>query len=85
SKTDWTAADKKFPMLPPVASPPIGGGTTPDNAELKAILDEIVALLKRRLYLPDGAPEAIALYIVLSHVHEAARFSPLLLLTAAVM
>lgn len=86
--TNWQTGKDERSTLPAVLSPAIQGsaddaGTS--DVSLDLLLDEIVALLKRHLYLPDGAYEAIALFIVFTHMHEAARFSPLLLLTAAVM
>jgi hypothetical protein len=45
------------------------------DAELASILDEIVAALKRHISLPEGAAEAIALYVVSAHTLDSASFA----------
>ena len=43
---------------------------------INEILDNLVSTLRRYLILPIGAAEAIALWIVHAHAHDAARISP---------
>jgi putative DNA primase/helicase len=59
------------------ASEQLGDPVPMNVAEL---LDELVAVLNRYVILPHGAAEAIALWIVHAHAHDAARISPLLAL-----
>ena len=44
-----------------------------DGAEL---LDKLVKVFKRNLILPDGAAEAMALWVMFTHCFEVAQFSP---------
>ncbi len=42
----------------------------------RRLLDDLVAALHRYLALPDGAAEALALWIIHTHAHDAADVSP---------
>jgi hypothetical protein len=43
------------------------------------LLDEVVSLSRRHIVLPDGAADAIALWVAHTHVIDAAQISPRLL------
>jgi putative DNA primase/helicase len=47
---------------------------------INEILDDLVSTLRRYLVLPFAAAEAIALWTIHAHAHDAARISPLLAL-----
>jgi len=49
----------RFPALMPVRSEP-----TPALIDVAQLLEEITAGFQRHLSLPDGAPEAIALWVL---------------------
>jgi putative DNA primase/helicase len=61
-----------------VGALPVGGGA-PD---LTALLDRLSAKLSRHLMLPAHAADAIALWILFSHSHKWAQFSPILALVS---
>ena len=52
---------------------------TVDGAEL---LDSIVDAFTRRVVLPDGAADALALWVLFVHAHDAAQISPILALVS---
>lgn len=54
----------------------------PDAVDGASLLDEIREALIRHLSLPDGAAEAIALWILFTHSFDAAEVSPRLALTS---
>lgn len=55
----------------PHANPPArGDGAWPEPVDGKALLDELVHLLKRFVVLPKWAPEALALWIVHTYAFE---------------
>jgi putative DNA primase/helicase len=64
------------PLLPSVHE----GSSDSEPINGIRLLDELVDVLNRYLVLPHGAAEAIALWIVHAHAHDAARISPLLAL-----
>jgi len=73
--------EKAAPLVPE------GGGTPleftdpepwPDPVDGAAWLDEVVALLRTYLVLPDQAAEAIALWIMQTYTLEAANIAPIL-------
>ena len=47
-----------------------------------AILEELCDTIDRHLILPESATEAMALWIVHAHAHDAARHSPILFITS---
>jgi putative DNA primase/helicase len=49
---------------------------------INEVLDDLVTTLSRYLVLPTGAAEAIALWILNAHCHDAARISPVLALVS---
>ncbi len=65
---------RELTIAPPEPSP-----EAVDGAQL---LDELTAILKRHVVLPDGAAEAQALWLVHSYALDAAFVSPILALTS---
>src|SRR5271154_5072059 len=61
----------RFPALVAVQREP-----TPTLMDAAQLLDEITAGFRRHLSLPDGAPEAIALWVLFAHAFDAWRASP---------
>jgi putative DNA primase/helicase len=51
--------------------------------KLSDLLDQIVGLLRRHMVLPEGAADAIALWVAHTHAFEAAQISPRLLIRSA--
>jgi hypothetical protein len=47
-----------------------------------ALLDEIVDVLRRYIVMPDGSPEAVALWVVLTYLTDAAEILPILGITS---
>ena len=54
----------------------------PEPVDGKTLLDEIVMALKRFLFLPKNGAEAIALWSLHAHAHEAADIAPRLAFTS---
>ncbi len=54
----------------------------PDDVNGAELLDEITAAVRRHVSLPAGASEAVALWILHSHAHEASEVSPILAVTS---
>ncbi len=54
----------------------------PEPVDGAQLLDELVSTFQRYLILPEGAAEFIALWSVHTHAHEAAYFSPNLVLSS---
>ena len=54
----------------------------PEPLDGAALLDDLVRTFCRYLALPDGAPEALVLWTLHAHAHDAADVSPLLALTS---
>ncbi|AUX78119.1 DUF3631 domain-containing protein [Sinorhizobium fredii] len=48
----------------------------------RVLLDEIVAVFNRHMDLPKGATEALALWVMHSHAHDAAQHSPILFISS---
>ena len=46
------------------------------------LLDRLVGILRHHLVLPDGAAEAIALWIMFAHAHDSFDVSPILAVTS---
>ncbi len=53
----------------------------PDPVDGAAILDALAASFTRYVVLPDGAAEALALWVVFAHAHDAAYVSPIMTVT----
>jgi len=47
-----------------------------ESAELATLLDAFVAIFKKHLSLPEGAPEAMALWVVSAHNLDSSNFAP---------
>src|SRR5262249_7796967 len=63
-------------MLPPEPEPwsePVDGDD---------LLDQIVRTVRDRVILPDGAADAIALWVAFAHCHDCFTISPLLSITS---
>ena len=56
----------------------------PDPVNGADLLDDITKLLLRFLVMPTGAAEAVALWVTLTHCHDAAEHSPVLAVTSPV-
>lgn len=54
----------------------------PEPVDGSALLSDLVATFRRFLGLPEAAPEALALWVLHAHAHDAAEVSPLLALTS---
>ena len=54
----------------------------PDPVDGAGLLSEIVATLRRYAVLPEGAAEAVALWVVFAHAHDAFLVAPILALTS---
>ncbi|MFK7945452.1 MAG: DUF3631 domain-containing protein [Paracoccaceae bacterium] len=54
----------------------------PDPVQGSALLDSFVETFRRYCVLPDRAAEALALWCLFAHCHEAAGISPILALTS---
>ena len=54
----------------------------PDPVNGADLLDDIAKLLLRFLVMPTGAAEAVALWVTLTHCHDAAEHSPVLAVTS---
>lgn len=67
---------KKPPPVPPAPEP------WPEPVNGESVLDELARILKQYLSLPQGAAEAIALWVVFTYSFEAAEVSPRLALTS---
>ncbi len=52
---------------------------------LRGVLDEIVVMLNRFVVLPESAAEAVALYILQTHLVDLAEFAPMLVVTSPEM
>ena len=57
----------------------------PDPVNGAALLDAIAGAFERYVVLPDGGAEALVLWTLHAHGHEAAQVSPVLCLTSPVM
>jgi putative DNA primase/helicase len=55
------------------------------NRDGIALLDELVAVFSRHVILSRGAAEALALWTIHSHAHDAAHISPILAITSPEM
>lgn len=69
------APDRKAPpgaWLVPVATAPSG------SSEGARLFDDIKSAIEKYVVLPVGAPEAVALFVLHAHAHDAAQFSPIL-------
>ena len=75
-----SGGDHKGLGRPLVFEEPVPWSMEVDGAQL---LDEIVEVLERFLILPDGAADAIALWILHTYVFQAAMITPRLLLKSA--
>ena len=79
-------------IKPPRASQDGSGGEVswpetepwPDPVNGADLLDDITKLLLRFLVMPKDAAEAVALWSVLTHCHDAAEHSPILAVTSPV-
>jgi hypothetical protein len=49
------------------------------------VLDELAAAIRSYVVLEDGAAEAVALWVLHTHAHEASLISPRLAVTSVVM
>src|SRR5262249_35715629 len=54
----------------------------PDPVDGAALVDEIVNLLKQYIVMPDGSPEAVALWAVLTYLIDATDILPILGITS---
>ena len=54
----------------------------PEPVDGAGLLDNLVAAVQRFVALPDGAAEAVALWVLHAHCHDAAAISPILALTS---
>ncbi len=54
----------------------------PDPVDGAAILDALATSFTRYVVLPDGAAEALALWVVFAHAHDAAYVSPIMALAS---
>jgi len=54
----------------------------PDEVDGGALLDEVVAIIRRYIVTPEHAPETMALWLLNTYVHDASYHSPMLLLTS---
>ena len=50
----------------------------PDPVDGAALLDALAASFTRYVVLPDGAANALALWVVFAHAHDAAQVSPIM-------
>ncbi len=50
----------------------------PDPVDGAALLDALAASFTRYVVLPDGAADALALWVVFAHAHDAAQVSPIM-------
>ena len=67
--------EREFRSLVPPDPPP-----WPEPVDGVEMLDALVAVSRRHLYLPEGATEAMALWVVHTHAFKAAEASPRLAL-----
>lgn len=68
-----TLIRESFPPLPALSVPP---------SEVALLLDDLTAAFKRHMILPTWAAEAMALWAIHAHVHNAALHSPILAIVA---
>ena len=54
----------------------------PEPVDGAQLFDDILATIRRFVFLPDGAAETMALWIIHAHAHDAAFTSPLLAFTS---
>jgi hypothetical protein len=54
----------------------------PEPVDGAALLDSLVAAFTRRVVLPDRANDALALWVMFAHAHDAAQISPILALVS---
>ena len=54
----------------------------PDPVDGAALLDELTAMFSRHVSLPPGAAEALALWVLHCHAHDAAAISPIMAITS---
>lgn len=75
----------------PLYKPPVNGGEDAFLATVepwgvpvdgRALLDELVAVFDRHMDLPEWAAEALALWVIHSHAHDAAQHSPILFISS---
>jgi putative DNA primase/helicase len=55
----------------------------PEGVQLRAVLDDLVALLHRYIAFTDNEARAVALWITFTHAYEAAFIAPILGITSA--
>jgi putative DNA primase/helicase len=73
---DGATPDPAAPLIRE-PSPPLAALLFPPS-ELALLLDGLTAAFKRFNVLPNGAAEAMALWVLFDHSHDAARHSPIL-------
>lgn len=56
----------------------------PEPINGAALLDELAAVFRRFIVLPDSSPEALALWTVFTHAHDSFQVSPRLAITSPV-
>lgn len=71
---------KSTPLVPD-QSPPVQE-IAPPAQPLCKLLDEVVTLLTRHVMLPEGASEAVALWVAHTHAFDAAQITPRLFITS---
>ena len=54
----------------------------PHEVNGAGLLDFLVRTIRRHAILPTGAPEAVALWVLHAHAHDAATISPILVITS---